>query len=271
MNIIKLNERYVIQGHTLSHRLRRSLELSTDAAVQHFLAEYTRARGRNVRRVQRWKELLVYERRLWGEGRKFIGGVDEVGIASLAGPVLAAAVVLPRNCRLLDVDDSKRLNETERERLAGEIKRVAIAWGIGMATPEEIDKLNILQADFLAMKRALASISSKVLLDYILVDYHTLPDITVKQLGITNGDQKSLSIAAASIIAKTTRDAIMRDYDKIYPGYDFTRNKGYGTQRHKTSIHTLGVLPIHRRTFKSVREALLAGVPIRVNHDEVKL
>src|SRR5690349_14121479 len=115
MNINKLSDLYIVQGHKLPKHLRQSLELSLDPHIQRFLVEYIRARKHNIRRVRRWKELLAYERRLWQEGRKFIAGVDEVGVAPLAGPVLAAAVVLPYNCRLLDVDDSKRLSEKDRE------------------------------------------------------------------------------------------------------------------------------------------------------------
>lgn len=262
-NVSELEKHYIKNAYTLPQRLLRSLERTSGMEARQFIANYARTREHNLLRVKRWKQLLVYERRLWREGRKLIVGVDEVGVAPLAGPVLAAAVILPQKCRLLDVDDSKKLSEKQREMLALEIKAVALAWGVGFATPQEIDQINILQADYVAMKRALSSISARLQPDYVLVDYHTLPGVSVPQLGITDGDQKSLSIAAASIIAKTTRDAMMREYDSVYPGYDFVNNKGYGSQRHKAAILELGVLPIHRRTFKSVREALSNGVMIR--------
>lgn len=262
--------RHVQNGFAIPSSVQMALNRLNDDAIKAFLRDYVKVASRNVERVKRWRELLKIEKSLWREGYELIAGVDEVGVAPLAGPVLAAAVILPKGCRLLDVDDSKKLQEKERERLAAEIKRAAIAWGIGSASPAEIDKINILQADLLAMRRAVRSLE-KMLgykrpganIGYVLVDYHEIPNIEHPQLGITDGDQKSLSIAAASIIAKTTRDELMRQYDRLFPGYDFSKNKGYGSQTHKAAILSLGVLPIHRRTFRSVREAINAGVPLK--------
>ncbi len=203
---------------------------------------------------QRLRHLLRYERELWAEGFEFIAGVDEVGVGPLAGPVVSGAVILPSGYKLRELDDSKMLDEVTRERLAEQIKTDAIAWSIGIAEVEEIDCLNIYHAGLLAMRRAVECLS--VSPHYLLVDARTIPGCSVAQRGIICGDKLSASIAAASIIAKTARDAMMIELDKKYPGYGFASHKGYSTPAHFQSLRELGALPIHRRSFRPVREVL---------------
>ena len=174
-------------------------------------------------------------------------GIDEAGRGPLAGPVVAAAVVLPLDHEFLYLNDSKKVTEKRRNVLFDEIREYASAFGIGMASPEEIDEINILQADYLAMKRALSQLSVRP--DVLLNDAVIIPGVQGKQVSIIKGDAKSVSIAAASILAKVTRDRIMISYDELYPEYGFARHKGYGTQFHQDAIREFGPCPIHRRSF----------------------
>jgi len=178
---------------------------------------------------------------------EFICGIDEVGRGPLAGPVYAAAVILPKDKEILYLNDSKKLSEKKREELYDEIMEKAVAVGIGHASWERIDEINIKQATLEAMRQAVASL--KVRPDMLLVDAEHIPGIDIRQVGIIKGDARSVSIAAASIIAKVTRDRLMCEYDKEYPGYDFAGNKGYGTSVHIDALKKLGPCPIHRKTF----------------------
>jgi len=197
--------------------------------------------------IQRLHMMTEYERQCHGEGYKYIAGVDEVGRGPLAGPVVAAAVILGEGVVIPGVNDSKKLSEAKREFLYEEIKSKALAIGIGMAEVELIDEINILNATYIAMKKALDSLCVKP--DYILLDAVTLKDIDIPQKGIVKGDSLSLSIAAASIIAKVERDRLISSYDSMYPEYKFSKHKGYGTKEHMDCIRRLGLLPIHRRSF----------------------
>ena len=183
------------------------------------------------------------------EGRpvKYIAGVDEVGRGPLAGPVVAAAVILPRDFDLLGVNDSKKLSEKRREEMYGKIMEVAVAVSIGMRDHRRIDEINILNATKEAMTDAIKGLAEKP--DVVLIDALSLDDVPAPQVSIVKGDSKSVSIAAASIIAKVTRDRIMVDYAEEYPGYAFEKNKGYGTKAHYEGIDRLGVCPIHRQSF----------------------
>lgn len=172
----------------------------------------------------------------------------------MAGPVVAGAVALPRGYKLRGLDDSKRLDEQTRRRLAQRIKADAVVWAIGVAEVEEIDDLNIYHASLLAMRRAVGSL--KTAPDFVLVDARAIPDCAAPQRGVVCGDSLSASIAAASIIAKTTRDAMMVELDAQYPGYCFAGHKGYPTPGHFEALRRLGVSPIHRRSYRPVREAL---------------
>lgn len=198
--------------------------------------------------------MLTYERQLWEQGYDIVAGVDEVGRGPLAGPVVAAAVVLPQDFSILGINDSKKVTEKKREELFPIIKEEAVAYGIGIVDHQVIDEINILEATKIAMKKAITNLKIDLekktgkSLKYILIDALTL-DIDVPQMGMVKGDAKSVSIAAASIIAKVTRDHMMIDYDTKYPGYSFASNKGYGTKAHYEGLDSLGMCPIHRKTF----------------------
>lgn len=176
-----------------------------------------------------------------------ICGIDEVGRGPLAGPVVAGAVILPKDVEILYLNDSKKLSEKKREALYDEIMEKAVAVGIGMAGPARIDEINILQATYEAMRIAIEKLS--VHPDLLLNDAVTIPDVEIQQVPIIKGDAKSVSIAAASIVAKVTRDRMMKEYDAIFPGYDFASNKGYGTKVHIEALKSLGPCVIHRRSF----------------------
>lgn len=190
-------------------------------------------------------------------GYRRIAGIDEAGRGPLAGPVVAAAVILPTRCRIAGVDDSKQLSEEARDRLYAAILERAVGLGIGSADVGEIDRLNILQATRLAMRRAIEQLVP--LPDYLLVDAVTLPGVRISMRPIIKGDSLSLSIAAASIIAKVTRDRLMVKYDALFPEYDFLSHKGYGTPGHLQRLARHGPCPIHRRTFMPVQEAVVAA------------
>lgn len=220
------------------------------------LARKIRARRRKHRAEgQRLRKLLQYEQELWSQGINLIAGVDEAGMAPLAGPVVAAAVILPRNYKLQGLNDSKKiLDEAKREQMALQIKAEALCWATGQAEVEEVDRLNIYHAGLLAMRRAVLGLSLSP--DFILVDARKIPECACPQRGIIKGDTLSASIAAASIIAKTTRDAQMRELDQLYPGYGLASHKGYPTPLHYRALRELGPLPIHRRSFAPIRKAL---------------
>ena len=197
------------------------------------------------------KERLIrmteYERKCYEKGYKLIAGVDEVGRGPLAGPVVAAAVILGEGVLIPGVNDSKKLSEEKREYLYDEIKSKDLCWSIGIVDEKVIDEINILNAACLAMKKALDGLADKP--DYILLDAVTLKDVDIPQKGIIKGDALSLSIAAASIIAKVERDRMISAYDELYPHYAFSKHKGYGTREHIECIKKYGLLPIHRRSF----------------------
>lgn len=178
---------------------------------------------------------------------QYICGIDEVGRGPFAGPVMACAVILPKDCNILYINDSKQLSEKKREELYDEIIASAIAFGIGSVPPNQIDEMNILQATYEAMRKAIGNLSVKP--DLLLNDAVTIPGVDIRQVPIIKGDAKSISIAAASIVAKVTRDRLMVAYDKIFPQYDFASNKGYGSANHIEAIKKFGLTPIHRRSF----------------------
>ena len=192
-------------------------------------------------------DMLQYEKEFLSQGKKLIAGIDEAGRGPLAGPVVAGAVVLPSGLIIEGVDDSKKLSEKKREKLYDEIEKKAVSFGIGIVSPAEIDEINILQATRKAMKEAVCALSVKP--DILLIDAVHLPDITISQRSIIKGDAKSLSIAAASIMAKVTRDRLMVEYAKLYPEYGFESNKGYGSQEHIAALEKYGPCPIHRKSF----------------------
>lgn len=195
--------------------------------------------------LERLQAMQVYEREY--QMYEYICGIDEAGRGPLAGPVVAGAVILPKETKILYLNDSKKLSAAKRDELYDEIKEKAVALSVGIVSPERIDEINILQATYEAMRNAIKKLERTP--DILLNDAVTIPDVSIKQVPIIKGDAKSVSIAAASIIAKVTRDRIMLDYDKVYPEYGFAGHKGYGSATHIEAIKKYGACPIHRKTF----------------------
>ncbi|SET54261.1 ribonuclease HII [Stigmatella erecta] len=254
----ELTDRYLVRAQAVPTGLLAALEADCRQGAR-LLARRIRSRQeKNRAEGQRLRHLLRYETELWEQGLERVAGVDEAGMAPLAGPVVAAAAILPRSYRLKGLDDSKKILDAERrEELAVLIKQDAVAWAVGIAEVEEIDRLNIYHAGLLAMRRAVLALGLTP--DYALVDARKIPECPCPQRGIVHGDELSMSIAAASILAKTTRDRMMAELDARYPGYGLAAHKGYPTPQHVQALREKGVLPIHRRSFGPVREAL--GVP----------
>ncbi|MCR5375493.1 MAG: ribonuclease HII [Lachnospiraceae bacterium] len=222
-------------------------ELASDerAGVQSLIASGRKRIAAYEKELARTEEMWHYERLY--PNREYIGGIDEVGRGPLAGPVVAACVILPKDCKLLYINDSKQLSEKKREELYDRIMEEAVAVGIGSVSHEVIDEINILQATFAAMREAIGKLS--VTPDQLLVDAVHIPGITIPQRGIIKGDAHSISIAAASIVAKVTRDRYMVEMDAKYPGYGFAGNKGYGSAEHIAALREKGPCEIHRRSF----------------------
>ncbi|MDR1774390.1 MAG: ribonuclease HII [Clostridioides sp.] len=202
---------------------------------------------KQLKEEERLEKINTFENEAYTKGYMYIGGVDEAGRGPLAGPVVAAVVVFAKDTKIIGVNDSKKLSESKRNELFEIIKDQALDYGIGIVGNEEIDKYNILNATYMAMKKAVNSLKNKP--DYLLIDACHIPDLEIEQNPIIKGDAKSISIAAASILAKVTRDNLMYEYDKIYPEYHFASHKGYGTREHYKAIEEFGITPIHRKTF----------------------
>ena len=196
---------------------------------------------------QRLEKMLEYEKTLYSKGYEYICGIDEAGRGPLCGPVVAAAVILKKGDKIEGVNDSKKLSEKKREALFEEIKQRAVAWSVGIVDEKTIDEINILEATRLAMKKAVEGLSQKP--QYALVDAEKKVPIDIPYTPIIKGDALSESIAAASIIAKVTRDHMVIELDKQYPEYNFAKNKGYGTKQHTDAIKEFGLCPAHRRSF----------------------
>jgi ribonuclease HII len=207
---------------------------------------------------QHLQQLLARRDALIERGIANIAGIDEVGVGPLAGPVVAAAVVLPSRVDLLGLDDSKQVRRAERERLAKAVRAQSVGVGIGVVEVEEIDRLNIYHAALEAMRRAVLALCECCQPGHLLVDARTVPGIDLPQTAIIHGDATDASIAAASIVAKVHRDALMQRLDERYAGYGFARHKGYGTPQHLRALRELGPTPVHRRSFAPVAEALRA-------------
>jgi ribonuclease HII len=253
--ILELRALFLDRGRPVPRGFLQALEVDPRQGAQQ-LARRIRQRQRSNRSEgQRLHSLLRFEIELWAEGFRLVAGIDEAGMAPLAGPVVAGAVILPQNYKLRGLNDSKKiLDEAKREELAVQIKQDALCWAIGFAQVEEIDRINIYHAGLLAMQRALQGLSCVP--DFVLVDARRIPNCPSPQRGIIHGDALSASIAAASIIAKTTRDAHMLELDRLYAGYGLASHKGYPTPEHCRSLKELGALPIHRRSFARVRQVL---------------
>jgi ribonuclease HII len=252
-SLADLRQRFLVRGEPLGEAEAAALAADPRAGARAVLAAVEARRAGNRAEGQRLRRLLEFETPLWASGVERIAGVDEAGVGPLAGPVVAAAVILPRGLRPRGLDDSKRLDEPARERLAAEVKAGAVAWGVGVATHLEVDALNVYQAGLLAMRRAVESLRPAP--QHLLVDARRVPGVPWPQQGIVKGDARSLSIAAASVIAKTTRDALMVEADARFPGYGFARHKGYGAPEHLAALERLGPCELHRRSFAPVRAA----------------
>jgi ribonuclease HII len=208
------------------------------------------------------REMLAIERELQATGRFLIAGVDEVGVGPLAGPIVAAAVILGDASSIEGIMESKKLDSARRSSVASEIRTRAVGVAIGIATAAEIDELNVYHAGLLAMRRAVEALPKRP--DHVIVDARRIPDIGIEQSSYLRGDARSLSIAAASIIARTHRDALMEELDRTHPGYGFSRHKGYGTPEHHAALRRLGASAIHRSSYEAVRELTSSG---RQHHD----
>lgn len=215
------------------------------SGVVKLVETYGRKLDAYMAELERMDKMYNYERE--NSSCQYICGIDEVGRGPLAGPVVAAAVILPKDCDILYLNDSKQLSAKKRDELYDEIMEKAVAVGIGMADEKVIDEINILNADYEAMKIAVSKLN--VTPDLLLNDAVTIPDVDIPQIPIIKGDTLSASIAAASIVAKVTRDRLMEEYEDIYPGYGFAKNKGYGSATHIEALKTIGPCPIHRHTF----------------------
>ncbi len=215
------------------------------AGVVSLIAKYKKQEEKLEAEKKRMGNMYIYERKY--ADFQYICGIDEVGRGPLAGPVVAGAVILPKDCDILYLNDSKKLSEKMRETLYDEIMEKAVATGIGIIGPQRIDEINILQATYEAMRMAIGNL--KVRPDLLLNDAVTIPEVNIRQVPIIKGDAKSASIAAASIIAKVTRDRLMVQYEEVLPGYGFASNKGYGSALHIQAIQEMGATPIHRQSF----------------------
>ena len=215
------------------------------AGVVSLISKYKKQDEKLEEEKKRIENMSIYERKY--ADFQYICGIDEVGRGPLAGPVVAGAVILPKDCDILYLNDSKKLSEKMREALHDEIMEKAVATGIGIVGPGRIDEINILQATYEAMRMAIDNLQVRP--DLLLNDAVTIPEVDIKQVPIIKGDAKSISIAAASIIAKVTRDRLMVQYEEVLPGYGFASNKGYGSSTHIQAIQELGATPIHRQSF----------------------
>src|SRR6202158_642081 len=254
-SIPQLHNRFLVRHQPVPEGLLDALVNDPRNAAQDLARKIQSRRQKNRAEGQRLRNLLRYEVELWRQGVSLVAGVDEAGMAPLAGPVVAAAVILRKEYCLGGLDDSKKiLDPAKRELLARQIKQDAICWAVGRAEVEAVEPFNIYHAGLLAMRRAVLGLPQPP--DFILVDARKIPDCPSPQRGIIHGDALSSSIAAASIIAKTTRDALMMQMEEQYPGYGFAAHKGYPTPQHCECLKRLGATPIHRRSFAPVRQAL---------------
>ena len=234
----------------LDHPLFEELILDGRAGVQAAISKRKRELQKQVDEDLRLEKMLAYEKELYTQGIDLIAGVDEVGRGPLAGPVVAAAVILPENCKIPGLNDSKKIPKSKHKEIYEAVLQNAIAIGIGVKDNQVIDQVNIYEATKLAMMEAIGQLDPQP--QHLLIDAMKL-DLPIPQTSIIKGDANSLSIAAASIVAKVTRDQMMEEFDCEYPGYDFTQNAGYGTANHLAGLDKLGVTPIHRRSFEPIK------------------
>lgn len=253
LSVAELRARYVEGGRRLPRELELALRADPRPSARALVDHLDKRRRANRAEGQRLRHMLRYERELWARNITLVAGVDEAGMSPLAGPVSASAVILKVGWKAPHVNDSKQLDAKARERLARLIRSEARAHAVAFAEPEEIDRLNIYWAGLLAMRRAVQALGVDA--EHLLIDGRRLSELPAPQTRIVRGDALSLSIAAASILAKTERDALMRDYDRTYPEYGFAQHKGYPVKQHLLALERHGPCPIHRRSFAPVQHA----------------
>ena len=250
MSTIKEVKERLAMIDELDHPLFEELILDGRAGVQAAISKRKRELQKQVDEDLRLEKMLAYEKELYAQGIDLIAGVDEVGRGPLAGPVVAAAVILPKACKIPGLNDSKKIPKSKHKEIYEAVLQNAIAIGIGVKDNHVIDQVNIYEATKLAMMEAIGQLEPQP--QHLLIDAMKL-DLPISQTSIIKGDANSLSIAAASIVAKVTRDQMMEDFDREYPGYDFAQNAGYGTAKHLAGLDQLGVTPIHRRSFEPIK------------------
>ncbi len=253
----ELRQRYLVERRPLEVDVGQALRADNRAGARAILSLIAKRRSDNRSEGQRLRKMLRFETSLWKDGCHVVAGVDEAGMSPLAGPISAAAVVLKPGTRIIGIDDSKKLDSKARESPAIEIKDKAAGWSVAFVEVEEIDSVNIYWAGLLAMTRAIQGLPSAP--QHLLIDARRLKDLTIPQQAIIKGDAKSASIAAASILAKVTRDRAMETLDMHYPGYGFADHKGYPVPAHYAALARLGACAAHRRSFGPVRKVL--GLP----------
>ena len=250
MATIKEIKEQLAQIQQLNDPLFSELEKDDRSGVIQAVAKRKREIQKCLEEDARLEGMLAYEKELYGQGIQLIAGVDEVGRGPLAGPVVAAAVILPKGCKISGLNDSKKIPKSKHKEIYEAVLEHAIAIGIGVKDNHVIDQVNIYEATKLSMMEAISQLDPQP--QHLLIDAMKL-DLPISQTSIIKGDANSLSIAAASIVAKVTRDQMMETYDQEYPGYDFAQNAGYGTAKHLAGLQKLGITPIHRRSFEPIK------------------
>ncbi|MFT9456172.1 MAG: ribonuclease HII [Liquorilactobacillus hordei] len=245
-----ISEIKTLIANSPSQELLQELVNDTRKGVQNLLIQYQKHEDKKQVELKKFKQRFNYEQAFWQEGKQLVCGVDEVGRGPLAGPVVAAAVILPHDFDLIEVNDSKQLTGKTRERLYSQIINQSLSFSIGISDNYEIDTVNIYQAARIAMLRAVMGLSLKP--QQLIIDAMEI-DSPIEQLKLIKADSKSVSVAAASIVAKVWRDHLMNFYDRLYPQYDFKSNDGYGTRKHLDALNIYGVTPLHRRSFEPIK------------------
>jgi ribonuclease HII len=254
LSIQEIKERLNEKNIDVQSEWFQELHKDERKGVQKLLKQFQRKREQEVALRRAYEEMSIYEKELYAKGYQFVAGVDEVGRGPLAGPVVAASVILPVGCYIPKLNDSKKLSEKVREELYNIIAREAVAIGVGVVSAREIDEINIYQATKKAMRLAISQLP--VTPDYLLIDALQLEGVPIPQKSIVQGDAKSISIAASSIIAKVTRDRLMKQMAQRYPQYGFDQHMGYGTKKHLEALDVYGICPEHRLSFAPIKERI---------------
>ncbi|MFD2044085.1 ribonuclease HII [Ornithinibacillus salinisoli] len=252
------NLKQLFRTDNIDDKLLQELKKDNRKGVQMLIEGYEKQKIKEQALELAFEEMCFYENHHYASGCRYIAGVDEAGRGPLAGPVVAAAVILPQDFRLIGLNDSKQLNETQRNAFFTIIKENAVSFGISIVTNQQIDDINILEATKLAMRDAISQLNP--IADHVLIDAVELDGLTCSSEAIIKGDSKSISIAAASVLAKVTRDRIMKDIHTEYPVYDFQSNMGYGTKHHMDNLKKYGASPYHRESFSPVRNVMLDDI-----------